>query len=783
MIYFINYGDDRRKYVTPVLSAEDFDRLRNSESNISNVRLAREGDVKAKKRLVQFCYNSLHPTDLLKGESYLNRFFAFDYDDAATRETFINKVSEMRSELGALMLERSVHGAHAVFLRHKGESIEEGCQRISRLTGFPYDRNCKDLNRVVFGTTSTKDDLIFCYDTLFEPVEDLEEARRETEEVMRRAGSQESRNSGTTESRNPGTQESGDLGTQELTDAQREIIEGTFRICGHEPEEVCEGMRHMVLFDVAMKLRHWVGFKEERLLPLLYPHYSFGLEMDEVRGIVHSAVTEEHGYAPKAFKALVEKVEDRKADEGEPDTNAYDPIREAYRPFEEAVADEVLMPGTPKLMKTILKAAPYGYKYPVMAATCPAACTLLTDVRMKYGSKKPKRMNSWTHLDGQFSSNKGLMIQPNETLLYELQQQDDANQAKMNEVMERNRLNRNKETLEKVPELPIRIIEAGTTRKQHIIMMKNAHERHTFTMCDELDSLKSRGSGYYDRRDFERLMFDNGKVCSRTAVDDSPNISSRVVWNLCTSSTRGQTLDHWRSATDGAVSRVWFVLMPDNVFAPQPKYYQYTTQEKEYISRASLIMMKMKGLLLTPKLDDAMHEWNERVRLEAMASNNRERAMLKNRAQEIAHTFGGVLHCMSAVQEIIDREDEGFASEEERLEWEKTAYDPNRYSEKPNNIRMAIYCADRILDEQESLWGRSIMDQTISACARQKGKSQTNRDFSLLPKGTFTITDVAKIFPERRATTLEVMLSRFARTGLLNRLGKDGKKTVYEKAA
>jgi len=791
MIGKISFGVNRRKYVSPVLSAEDFKSLRNSVENINNVRLAREGDKTAKQRLVQICYNSIHPTEQLAGESFYNEYFAFDYDDLATREDFIGKVLAERENLGLVMLERSVSkGAHAIFLRKKGETILEGLMRISNSTGFPFDENCIDLNRVIYATTASEDDLLYLDDRLFSPCPDMEEAKRETEELLPREMEmreewhrQRMAKAEQEESQEPSESSLADVTEGTLSEQQREIIEGTFRICGYEPSEITEGMRENAVFSVAMKLRHWVGFKVEKIMPLLYPHYSFGLDEWEVRKAINDALKEERGYAPKALMSLIQRVEGGNASPLPRDGLENDPIAMAYQPFSEAVAEEVLMPNVPLPMKILLKSAPYGYKYPVMAAICPAACTLLTDVRMKYGTKKPKRMNAWTHVDGQFSSNKGLIIQPIETILYELQQQDNENQEKMNEVLERNRLNRNKETLEKVPQLPVRIIEAGTTRKQHIIMMKNAEGRHTFTLCDELDSLKSRGSGYYDRADFERLMFDNGKVCSRTAVDDTPNVSTKVAWNLATSSTRDQTIHHWRSVTDGSISRVWFVIMPDNTYAPKPTYYQFSDEEKAYISQISLVMMKMKGSLSTPKLDKAMDAWDTQERMACEEAGNRVRAQLKNRAQEIAHTFGGVLFCMEIAQKIVDRENQGFDSEEERLEWESNAYNLAQYKENPQTIKMAIYCANKILDAQESLWGKQILNQTISACAQQKTVRMPNNDITRLPDGEFTIADIEPLFPGRKPDSLRVMLSRYYKTHLLYKVGVRDKKTVYRKVS
>ena len=78
----------------------------------------------------------------------------------------------------------------------------------------------------------------------------------------------------------------------------------------------------------------------------------------------------------------------------------------------------------------------------------------------------------------------------------------------------------------------------------------------------------------------------------------------------------------------------------DNTYQRLPVYRQYGEEDVAYIDRATSLMMKLSGLLLTPMLDRALEAWLERVRTELEAlpvgQRNDERARFRFRSAEIA---------------------------------------------------------------------------------------------------------------------------------------------------
>ena len=106
-----------------------------------------------------------------------------DFDPSAPDyEEMMEKAPEMvlskKDELGLLMLERSARkGYHLVFRRHFMDGLAEGkilenqeinLKWASELLGVKFDEAAKDITRVFFSTTASKEDLLFLDDALFE---------------------------------------------------------------------------------------------------------------------------------------------------------------------------------------------------------------------------------------------------------------------------------------------------------------------------------------------------------------------------------------------------------------------------------------------------------------------------------------------------------------------------------------------------------------------------------------------------------------------------------------
>ena len=181
MIYHITYKNNR-KYATPVNNREEFLALRNSKDNLENLAKARAGDSEAKARLVQFAYNLGHVEGALAGCKSIGSFFFHDIDcyDKEQSDAICQQIMDKKDEIGLKMLERSVSGGwHLVCKREPGITILEAQVRVACALKIEQDTNTKDLQRVVYSTSGSSEDLIFLDNELFSEPMSAEECEAE----------------------------------------------------------------------------------------------------------------------------------------------------------------------------------------------------------------------------------------------------------------------------------------------------------------------------------------------------------------------------------------------------------------------------------------------------------------------------------------------------------------------------------------------------------------------------------------------------------------------------
>ena len=182
MIYRITYNSKRQKLATRVKDREEFLALRNSKANLANLEKARQGDDAAKKKLEQFAYNMGHVDGLIAGCKSIGSYFFHDIDcyDKEQSEAICKQILEKKDEIGLKMLEKSASGGlHLVCKRESGTTILEAQVKISTILRVEMDSNTKDLQRVVYSTSGSAEDLIFLDDELFDEPMTAEECEAE----------------------------------------------------------------------------------------------------------------------------------------------------------------------------------------------------------------------------------------------------------------------------------------------------------------------------------------------------------------------------------------------------------------------------------------------------------------------------------------------------------------------------------------------------------------------------------------------------------------------------
>uniref|UniRef100_UPI003FEFDAD3 DUF3987 domain-containing protein n=1 Tax=Segatella copri TaxID=165179 RepID=UPI003FEFDAD3 len=151
-----------------ITSQEEYRNIRGSYEQKANLRLAREGNDGAKRRLVQFNYSGHYPQGVVKGMKLPSRAFGFDLDDKQDFEKAAKLMLQEPEKYGLLMLERSARqGGHAVCKREMGKTILENQVRIAKMLECEMDTSAHDINRVYFTTSADAEDLLYLSPELF----------------------------------------------------------------------------------------------------------------------------------------------------------------------------------------------------------------------------------------------------------------------------------------------------------------------------------------------------------------------------------------------------------------------------------------------------------------------------------------------------------------------------------------------------------------------------------------------------------------------------------------
>lgn len=172
--------ENGHKVARSITSQEEYKLIRGSYEQKANLRLAREGNDGAKRRLVQFNYSGHYPQGVVKGTKLPSRAFGFDLDDKQDFEKATKLMLKDPEKYGLLMLERSARqGGHAVCKREMGKTILENQVRIAKMMECEMDTSAHDINRVYFTTSADAGDLLYLSPDLFK--DSYEEAAVATE--------------------------------------------------------------------------------------------------------------------------------------------------------------------------------------------------------------------------------------------------------------------------------------------------------------------------------------------------------------------------------------------------------------------------------------------------------------------------------------------------------------------------------------------------------------------------------------------------------------------------
>ena len=681
--------ENGHKVARSITSQEEYKLIRGSYEQKANLRLAREGNDGAKRRLVQFNYSGHYPQGVVKGTKLPSRAFGFDLDDKQDFEKAAKLMLQEPEKYGLLMLERSARqGGHAVCKREMGKTILENQVRIAKMLECEMDTSAHDINRVYFTTSADADDLLYLSSELFK--DDYEEAAVAAEgkvlEEREKYGQEElppgahkankhykpwlenveekaldsqmnqanlknqrqksqgnlqnsqkvqsSQNQAQPASASPSSASTPTSSSQSSNDylgiPYSEIISNWWQMYndGHEP---VRSNRNTLTFELAVNLRHICGF-DRNLMAQVIPCYD-GFPEQEKMACINSALNEKITQMPKRLKDVLAAIRQERMKMGAGKGGNLEGSDALVNALDEANAQDDLfyynaLPRMPLGVRDSLDAVGPALAMPVITAICPAIGMLATGVKVSVHGKM-NSLNLISYIAGDFASGKGSIDPVIDAWTSEVKDMDKMYQQKEDEWRAKKRAAKNKKEQPEEPKLPVRCLTLNNTVANLAERLANTEGKHAFSFTPEADTVAQKWkSAMSDFSVMLRQAYDGTSYEREARSAEAVNVHiDRLLWNVVMCGTPDALYRVVNNYTDGFQSRITVARTPDNTFTPlTDNLYVLTDRQRDRIIQVAHLLPLMEGEVELPKLEAKGREWLEQIRLETMKNDDKVKA-------------------------------------------------------------------------------------------------------------------------------------------------------------
>lgn len=714
--------ENGHKVARSITSEEEYKLIRGSYEQKANLRLAREGNDGAKRRLVQFNYSGHYPQGVVKGMKLPSRAFGFDLDDKQDFEKAAKLMLQEPEKYGLLMLERSARqGGHAVCKREMGKTILENQVRISKMMECEMDTSAHDINRVYFTTSADADDLLFLSPELFKDnyeeaavaaegkvLEErekygqeelppgahkankhykpwLEEVEEKTQNSLKAQANQNSlkvqgsQNSSKNQaqlasaspspSSSPSPSPSSSSSNDYLGIPYSEIIQKWWQMFndGHEP---MRSNRNTLTFELAVNLRHICGF-DRNLLAQVIPCYD-GFPEQEKMACINSALNEKITQMPKRLKDVLAAIRQEKLKLGAAKGGSSEGSDALVNALDEANAQDEqfyfnALPKLPQGVRDSVNAVGPALALPVITAICPAIGMLATGVKVAVHGKM-NSLNLISYIAGDFASGKGSIDPVIDAWTSEVKEMDKMYQQKEDEWRAKKRAAKNKKEQPEEPKLPVRCLTLNNTVANLAERLANTEGKHAFSFTPEADTVAQKWkSAMSDFSVMLRQAYDGTSYEREARSADAVNVHiDRLLWNVVMCGTPDALYRVVNNYTDGFQSRIVVARTPDNTFTPLTEnLFVLTESQREHIRQIAHLLPLIEGEVTFPKLETKGREWLEQIRLETMKNDDKVKARQRFR---ICPTTMRMMTCImlcKVVESLIQKH--GFQGAEKLL--------------------------------------------------------------------------------------------------------------------
>ena len=630
MSVHVIYYQDGAKRMRPVLTREEYLALRGTKKQQRILKAVREGDERAKMRLVQMNYSCLPNDDgTLKGSARTSSTVGMDIDHVKPEQMLPlrERILGKKDELGLLMLEMSARkaGYHLVFRRRQELSQEEHLKWASELLDVEYDAGAKDITRVFFTTTADEENLLFLSDEIFK-IETAEVRSRKEEAKAQEAKAQQPTAS---HSPLPASQiEPASLTAFDLCARQAGLNSDAMDVWGERNWHT--NLMAVLSVGVAklMSRQQLRAVVDKRL-----PNYSQTDDCQKLIDYFYDKYDADKGFMNASLREINAKAQ-RGTSIATAEENAnLDDADAAAEANASLLAHHASLKKLPQGVRESIEAVGPQLAMPVVVAICPCIGALATGVALDVHGRK-KGLNLISYIAGDFASGKGNIDPVVDAWMGEVVALDKMYQRQEDEWRAKKRAAKNKKEQPEEPRLPVRCLTLNNTVANLAERLANTEGKHAFSFTPEADTVAQKWkSSMSDFSVMLRQSYDGTKYEREARSADAVNVHiDRLLWNVTMCGTPDALYRVVNNYTDGFQSRIAVARTPDNTFAPlEEKPYVLTPRQTERIQQVAHLLPLMQGEVVLPKLEQKGREWVERIRIETMMNDDRVRARQRMR--------------------------------------------------------------------------------------------------------------------------------------------------------
>lgn len=671
-----------------------------------------------KRRLPAFCFHAHFKNGRrLNAEAIPSGLSILDIDHIPSPEIFYNeKVKERTKELGIVLVHMtpSAEGLRIVFTLPQKMTLAQGQQWLAGKLGLKdFDEACKDYARCSFAVPA---DYIFFIDKeqLFAtPTPQKTDTKTSDTDATPTINQQRPQ---TTEETAAASNEAVDI------DPNTELLFDAFvAASGLAPAALnSKGTRHNSLVSLlSMGICRLIPQEQLRaIIACRMPEYARESDCQQLIKDFYEKYTNTN--RPMSFqlrKIYTESLRNKAATAttSENDIEQFEAKRETEQQAQAACTNNILNTLPPVLRKT-LEGVPANMHMPVLCSILPLAAAYADGVQVRYCDGQLHRLNLMSVIVGPQASGKSV-CKSRVDLWMKQMLEDDARAREIEDKWKQEKKRR--KANEKAPEDPcvlIRSVPITISCSTLLRRFKNSRGHTLFSFGEELDTLrKTNGAGSWSQKyDIYRLAFDNGVWGQDYNSDQAESGVVPVAYNFSILGTYGALKRCFKNdnVENGLSSRIFIAEMPDGAFAPMPVYGKEAEGLSTDIDAAVTSLRARQGFIETPLLRQAIGEWVEKKRIEAMADGDIVKDTYRKRAAVIGFRCG-------VVASLLEGE------ENEKV------------------LDFARLTAEYILEKQCNFFGEALLSEYKSAEQEMVRQSRNGFIFDKLPP-VFTFNDLQK---------------------------------------